>query len=195
MESGKQTARVTKRRDVRVHGELWHTSGVLLKHGQQQPAGSTHQFRAGLVFTAFALEAYLNWLGQNQVPNWKDFERRTPRHKTEIVASQLGIKVDYEKRPWNIVTDLFGFRNTIAHGKPEVLKQATIEPVDADLDKKLGIVLSTEWEQFCTEANAIRAREDVRAIAEGLHSAAAFDQSESTDPFFMGFQTHGASLE
>src|SRR5207248_9961377 len=31
MESTKRTARVTKRRDVRVHGELWHTSGVLLR--------------------------------------------------------------------------------------------------------------------------------------------------------------------
>jgi len=83
----------------------------------------------------------------------------------------------------------------MAHGKPEILEEATVEPVDDALDKKLGIILSTQWERFCTEANAIRAREDVASIAERLHSVAEFDSGESTDPFFMGFQTHGASLE
>jgi hypothetical protein len=193
MQSGKQTARVTKRRDVRVHGELWHTSGVLLKHGQQQPSGSIHQFRASLVFTAFALEAYLNWLGQKQAQTWKR-KRLSPRAKTEAVASRLGIQVDFDIRPWCIVADLFGFRNKLAHGNSQPLQSESIEPVDEELDTKLGILLTTDWEEFCTETNAIRAREDVKAIAEGLHVAANFDQSESRDPFFMGFQTHGASL-
>src|SRR5207237_678151 len=126
---------------------------------------------------------------------WTYLERLTPREKTEVAAERFGMKVDYGKRPWSVVTELFGFRNRMAHGKPELLEEATVEPVDEDLDKKLGIVLSTHWERFCTEANAIRAREDVKAIAEGLHAAAKFDNSESTDPFFMGFQTHGASLK
>lgn len=168
---------------------------MLLLHGQQEPKGSTHQFRASLVFAAFALEAYLNWLGQRQVPNWKYLDRLSPREKIEVNASHLGVKVDFGKRPWSIVTELFGFRNKLAHGKPEILEEATIEPLDDNLDKKLGILLSTKWEQFCTEHHAIRALEDVEAIATQLHTAAQFDHSESTHPFFMGFQSHSASLD
>lgn len=195
MQSAKRAARVTKRRDVRPHGEFWHSSRVLLKQGQEQPRGSVHQFRASLVFTAFALEAYLNWLGHSQVKNWRYLERLKPREKLEVVAGQFGIKVDYGKRPWSTVIELFGFRNDIAHGKPKTLNEATTEPVDEHLDRKLGVFLETPWESFCTEANAIRAREDVEAIAEQLHAAATFETVESTDPFFMGFQSHGATLE
>jgi hypothetical protein len=191
----KRRARVTKSREVRVHGELWHTSRILLKHGKERPEGSTHQFRASLVFTAFALEAYLNWLGHTQVPNWKYLERLNPREKTEVVAGKLGVALDFGTRPWSIVKPLFGFRNDIAHGKPKLLESDTIEAFDENLDAKLGEFLRTEWEEFCTEQNAVRAREDVAAIAELLHCAATFESVESTDPFSTGFQLHGASLE
>ena len=154
-----RTTRVTKSRDVRVHGELWHTSQILLDHGQERPEGCTHQFRASSVFTAFSLEAYLNWLGALRVPNWRHLQGLKPRNKVEVVAGQLGVSIDLDS-----------------------------------LDAKLGVFLRTKWEAFCNEANAIRALEDVEAIANRLHTAAKFNSSESTYPFFTGFQVHGASF-
>lgn len=196
MESVKRSASVTTRRDVRIHAELWHTSYVLLTHGQEKREGSTHQYRASLVFTAFALEAYLNWLGAKRLANWEQdaLERLNPYDKTEEVATKLRVVVDFGKRPWSILNQLFGFRNDIAHGKPELLEKTGVEAVDAHLDKKLGRGLETWWERFCTPKNAVRAREDVETIAQRLHDAAGFDSSESTYPFVMGLQTGSATL-
>lgn len=104
---------------MRIHYELWCTSDFLLRVGQQEATGSAHQFRASLVFRAFALEAFLNWLGQQLLPHWKYLERLKPKEKLDVLAELVHVKPDYGSRPWQIVDHLFSFRNDIAHGKPE----------------------------------------------------------------------------
>jgi hypothetical protein len=188
----RKTANVTKRRDVRTHANLWHTSKCLLERGQEQEKASFHQYMASLVFTAFAFETYLNWIGQKKVANWKYLERLNPKEKLEVVAAQVHVEVKPGQRPWNIVTELFGFRNDIAHAKPQQLTSDTTEPVDEYLDGKLGNLIRTDWERFCTPKNAMRAREDVLSIAQAIHEAAALDGEP--EPFFSGFQVHGATL-
>jgi hypothetical protein len=197
MDSAKwPTARVKRQRDVRTHAELWHTSNCLLDAGQLEPKGSVHQFRASLVFRAFALEAFLNWQGQQLLPHWKDLEHLKPKEKLDLLADLIGVERNYGSRPWQIVKDLFGFRNDIAHGKPEDLSIETLEPLDDYLDGKLGQYIQTEWEQFCTEENALRAREDVEKIATLLYEAADMPKREKgpIGPFAFGFQIHGAEL-
>ena len=189
-------ARVTKQRDVRTHAELWHTSNCLLKAGQDVLEGSAHQFRASLVFRAFALEAYLNWHGEHLIPHWQYLERLTPREKLDLLASLSEVTPDYGSRPWQIVKDLYGFRNDIAHGKPENISSETSEDVDEFLDAKLSTFIKTDWERFCTEENAVRAKEDVKEIASALYNGANMkDKSDGPyGPFAMGFQVHGADL-
>ena len=90
----------------------------LLQKGIELPKGCSHQFRASLVFTAFALEAFLNHIGHNLFKCWDDLERRLgPREKLNIIAERLQVDVNYGILPWQIVKDLFDFRNEIAHGK------------------------------------------------------------------------------
>lgn len=69
-----------------MHSELWHTSNCLLNAGQQSAEGSAHQFRASLVFRAFALEAFLNWLGPQLIPHWQYLERLKPREKLDLLT-------------------------------------------------------------------------------------------------------------
>src|SRR4051812_37108985 len=159
-------ARVTKERDVRIHAELWHTSNCLLQAGQREATGCAHQFRASIVFRAFYLEAFLNWLGPQLVPDWKGRERRlTPKEKLELLADVIHVRPDYGSRPWQSVKAIFDFRNLIAHGKPITLTDETLEHVDESLDGKLGEPLQTDWERFGTEENAVRAEEDIKQIA------------------------------
>jgi hypothetical protein len=195
-EPTKRQARVTKQRDVRIHAELWDTSNCLLKAGQQQRESSAHQFRACLVFRAFALEAFLNWLGPHLISHWKYLERLKPVEKLDLLADLARVKPDYGSRPWQIMKDLFGFRNDIAHGKPESLTSETLEDLDEFLDGKLGEHIQTDWERFCTEENAVRAMEDVEKIATYLYAATdmANKQKGPIGPFDFGFQTHKASL-
>jgi hypothetical protein len=185
-------AKVRKERDVRIHANLWHTSKCLLERGQEQERASFHQFMGSLVFTAFTLEAYLNWLGDKLFPHWKYLERLNPREKLEVISSQLKVKIDFGARPWQVMKDLFNFRNDIAHGKPENLATDTVKQVGDDFDETMGQADQTKWEKFCTRENAERAREDVAKMLETLHSAA---QLKDPGPFFHGFRSHHATLE
>ncbi len=193
----KRKAVVTKSRDVRIHAELWHTANCLLRAGQKEPKGSAHQFRGSLVFRAFALESFLNWLGYNLVPHWKYLERLKPREKLDVLTDLIRVTPDYGSRPWQIVKELFDFRNEIAHGKPENLTSETIEDVDDDLDTKLGEHIQADWEKFGTEQNAVKAKEDVEKIASLLYSTSsvAKKQSGPIGPFTFGFHTHGATIK
>ncbi len=189
-------ARVTKQRDVRTHAELWHSANCLLRAGQENRLGSAHQFRASLVFRAFALEAFLNWQGPYLIPHWKYLERLQPKEKVDLLASLSNVTPDYGSRPWQIVKDLYSFRNDIAHGKPETLSSERSEVIDDFLDAKLGSFIQTDWERFSTEENAVRAVEDVEKIANALYDGAKMrDKGPGPyGPFLAGFQTHGATL-
>ena len=188
---------VTKSRDVRIHAELWHSANCLLRAGQSGPKGSAHQFRGSLVFRAFALEAFLNWLGHHLVPHWEYLERLKPREKLDLLTDLTHVKPDYGTRPWQIVKELFDFRNEIAHGKPENLSRETIEDVDDFVDAKLGEHIQADWERFGTEQNAVNAQEDVEKIADLLYEASgiADKQSGPRGAFAFGFHTHGATLK
>jgi hypothetical protein len=189
-------ARVKKQRDVRVHAGLWHTSDCLLDAGQAVPEGSAHQFRASLVFRAFALEAFLNWQGQHLIPHWKYLEWLNPKEKLDLLASFSHVTPDYGSRPWQIVKSLFGFRNDIVHGKAESLSSERFEDLNEFLDGKLGEYIKTDWELFCTEENAVKAREDVEKIANALYDGANMKEKSAGPygPFLFGFQIHGAEL-
>lgn len=183
---------MSRERDVRIHANLWHTSECLLQRGQEQERASFHQFMGSLVFTAFTLEAYLNWLGDKLFPHWKYLERLSPKEKLEVISDQLGVKIQFGSRPWQIIKQLFNFRNDIAHGKPETLVTETVEPIDDDFDAKLGEPDRTAWEKFCSQENAERAREDVAQILNELHAAADLNDP---GPFFRGFRSLHATVK
>ena len=183
---------LTKERDVRIHASLWHTSRCLLERGQEQEKASFHQFMASLVFTAFSFEAYLNWLGTQLFPHWSYLERLSPKEKLALISDQLKITIDNGQRPWQTIKPLFGFRNDIAHGKPEAIATEATERIDDDLDHKLGQIARTEWERFCSRENAERARTDVEDILKILHAAAAPYLKDGLGPLHHGFQMHSA---
>jgi len=187
-------AHVVKKRDVRIHAELWHSANCLLRTGQADAKGSAHQFRASLVFRAFCLEAFLNWIGQQLVPHWSYLERLKPREKLDLLADLIGVIPDYSARPWQSVKETFAFRNYLAHGKPENIETQSMEDLDDFLDGKLGEIALTEWEQFSTEANAVRAQEDVEQIANQLYEKADIKHDGPLGAFAFGFQNHSASL-
>lgn len=187
-------ARVKKQRDVRIHAELWHTANCLLEAGQKNAKASGHQFRASLVFRAFYVEAFANWLGQHLVPHWAYLERLKPREKLDLLNDLIHLSPDYGLRPWQIVKELFAFRNYLGHGKPEIIETEGLEDLNEFLDGKLGNIAQTEWEQFGTEANAVRAREDVEQIAKLMYEKANVKHDGPRGPFSFGFQIHSAHL-
>jgi hypothetical protein len=175
---------IEKTRDVRMYAEMWHTSEVLLMNGKENAKGCTHQFRASLVFTAFTLEAYLNHIGKKLFKCWDDLDRLRPKEKLNVVADRIGLQVDYGRQPWQIVQDLFGFRNKIAHGRSEELSESV--PLDKYQDEVLPQFVLTDWEKDCNEKKAERAREHVKAIVHSIHEAANIPNEPF--PFVLGAQ-------
>jgi hypothetical protein len=130
------------------------------------------------------------------IPHWKYLERLKPMEKLNLLCDLLHVKPDYGSRPWQIVNELFKFRNTLAHGKPETLSNESLEDIDDTLHRKLGDFLRTDWEQFSTKQNAVRAQEDVQKIATLLFEKvnAKKEIEGPRGPFLGGFQIHGAKL-
>jgi len=189
----KQTRLVSvyKEREVKTYANMWHTSLCLLKKGIDNQEGSFHQFMASIIFTAFTLEAYLNHIGIKLFNNWSDHERLGPREKLDFIANHLGVTVDHGKRPWQIMKQLFGFRNDIAHGKSETIKTNEVIPEKNQDDEYMWRTAETKWEKFCNQKNAIRAREDVEKIVNILHEEGAF---EDDYPFIQGVQIGSATI-
>lgn len=181
----------TKEREVKTYAEMWHTSHCLLKKGLQNPEGSFHQFMASLVFTAFTLEAYLNHIGPKVFNCWEDLERLGPKEKLNVISEQLDVDINYGIRPWQVMKQLFGFRNDIAHGKSVVIKTNDLKPLHKHFDEQFGQLVRTKWEKFCTQKNAERAREDVEAIVQFLYEAGRF---ENDFPFTSGLQLRSATV-
>jgi hypothetical protein len=186
----KRKVKIKKERKVVTYVELSHTSWCLLKKGQDDAEGSTHQFMGSLVFTAFSLEAYLNHIGPKVFRNWVALERLGPQDKLDIIAEKIGLHVDYGKRPWGIMKELFGFRNDIAHGKSIEIAEEQIVPIGKE-DDCIRQFAKTKWEKFCTRQNAERARDDVKEIVKALHAKA---EIKDEFPFVGGFQEAQATL-
>mgnify|MGYP001568389858 CR=1 FL=1 len=181
--------KIEKEREVKTYAELWHTSYCLLKKGEDDTRGSIHQFMASIVFTAFTLEAYLNHIGPKIFSCWDDLERLSPKEKLNVISDRLKVKIDYGVRPWQVMKDLFGFRNDIAHGKSIKIKANVILPLEQNSDDTLYGFEKTKWEKYRTKKNAIKAREDVESIINILYKTSGI---KSDYPFVKGFQLHSA---
>jgi len=186
----KRRSKINKERQVITYAELWHTSEWLLKQGQNQEEGSFHQFMGSLAFTAFSFEAYLNHIGPRVFRNWEALERLGPKEKLDIMAEKIGLSVEYGKRPWGIMKELFGFRNEIAHGKSIKIAEEQIVPLGKE-DDCVRELAKTRWERFSTRQNAEGARKDVEEMVKALHAKA---EIKDEFPFIGGWQDTLATL-
>ncbi|MBT3015118.1 MAG: hypothetical protein AB2672_13840 [Candidatus Thiodiazotropha endolucinida] len=185
----KKKAVVKKERQVNTYAEMWHCSRVMLYNGQEHKEGSYWQFMASLLFTAFTMEAYLNHIGSKLFKCWKDVENLSPPNKLKLICEMLKIDADYSKRPYQSIKLLFKFRNDVAHGKSVKIKSdKQIQYFDKDLDVIMKKPVSTSWERYSTEKNALMCREDIEKIIRELHDKAGIED----DPVFFHGMAFGS---
>ena len=75
-----------------------------------------------ITFSGLALEAFCNVAGDRLVSDWKDFKSSSPIAKLRIICQHLKIPFNRGAQPWQDIFWLVGFRNKIAHAKPEHIK-------------------------------------------------------------------------
>src|SRR5205085_10806359 len=121
-----------------------------------------------------AFEAYLNHVGAQRFKTWAGLERLSTIDKFRFICEMLNVtfpKGDGAP-PVQTLLQLMQFRNTIAHGKSEILSPKPAIHALEKADLALSQRPTTKWEDLIQTADfAKRAREDVEAILTTIHAA------------------------
>ncbi len=160
-----------------------------MERGKAELKGSKWLWMGSHIFTAFSFEAYLNHIGQKLFACWDIFETGiSPEGKLAILCERLGIDLPKDKRPRQTVRKLIQFRNKLAHGKTVRIPQEGLRDADEYLEEFIGKRPLAVWEEYCTEKNVMRAREDIEKVLRLIHGKA----NQENDPLF-GFGMYSAS--
>jgi hypothetical protein len=90
---------------------LLNGADSLLKSAQEHAIGSGHCRTAAVLFSAFAIEAHFNHIGEQRLSFWSIVEPKLSwRQKLNLIVHHFGIKVDDGKRPFQTLNELFKFR-------------------------------------------------------------------------------------
>lgn len=169
--------RVNRDREVNMFGELSHANHVILENSRRENDGCFHEFLSSILISAFKFEALLNHLGTKLLPYWSEMDYLRVENKMNVLCSHLEQIIDKGRRPFQTITELFRFRNAVAHGRPESLSER--ERLESgNLEEIRRKQPLTDWEKLCTIEFAERADADTEEIAAQLWTAANLPKEE-----------------
>lgn len=156
-----------------VHKTVWQVVRRQVAHAEANPNGAMLDDLVAMVFASHALEDYANFLGSKIAPAlWSD-ERKQFRglaEKLAVLHEKCGLPPPEKGwRPHSTVQELKLLRDCIAHPKTIVSESRQTEYVEG---KMPPLFKPSYLEQMVNRERAVRAMEDVEAIAGRLHEAA-----------------------
>ena len=160
-----------KKRQLIAYAELWHTANILIKTGESKVDGYGHMFRAALVFQAFAFEAALNHIGSKTFACWSEIEKLPSRTKLALISDKADLTVDYGSPPFQLLSDLLRYRNSVAHAHTENLDVSYETKQGDDFEDDLYAFTESKWEKFASRDNALSVRACSEEIVEKLYEA------------------------
>jgi hypothetical protein len=168
--------------------DLSHGADVLLQNAQSTKRGSYYTLMGSLLLRAFTFEAYVNHLGAEKSTLWPEVETLRVMDKYSLLCKSLGLTPNFSRRPYQTLGALFRFRNSVAHGKSIVLN---VEKDVSSKDDPHDHIPKTEWEEYVSEPNAVRAAEDISQIITEMHVVAGLGDY----PFVHGVAVSSVSLK
>ncbi|MFN9031567.1 MAG: hypothetical protein ACK5XM_15460 [Betaproteobacteria bacterium] len=158
--------RVFIRREERLfsaHHMLLRAARKGLEAAEKRVPGYRYDILAAMTFSALAIEAVCNAVGEELIADWKrDFEACPPMTKLRVLCEHIGAEFDLGKQPWGNARTLFRFRNDIAHAKPELIKEE--REVAPDFEPALGYQPESKLEKRLTIDQARTALATAEAI-------------------------------
>ena len=129
-----------------------HAAASLRKTAREHRVGSNHTISAALVMTAFSVEAFIQTVGPEVLPNtWdagnKPVERWGVLDKLKAIGKATGIAVDFGSSPWSGIKELFQARDRLAHAKPDDREFELILTIPDGVDERDVLTAALE-EQF-----------------------------------------------
>lgn len=142
---------------------LLHASELQLEVAKQSENGRFNHCLAAMTMTSLAVEALVNAVGSRVIEDWASFERLNPFEKLEQLRGKLGFGFDPTQAPWCTLRYLGGFRNDIAHLKPEAVEETT-RFAESAANKFFFHTPLSKLEKEITVGNATRSLEAVQAL-------------------------------
>ena len=158
-----QLFRKTEERTFFAHHMLLHAAAIAIADAETTEVGRFNKCLSAMVMTALAVEALANAVGIRVVTDWPAFERLRPNEKIDLLLNQLGVARDLTKEPWTTLRYLGGFRNDIAHPKPEEVLRTSVLP-EAGLTKTAFDTPLSALEREITLGNAKRTHAAVQSL-------------------------------
>lgn len=120
----------------------------MMKSGDRRGIGL--DILAAVTMTAFAYEAYLNFVGFTVIQGFVEFQNG--KKKRNQIMAALGIEWKDDARPFSTINRLIEVRDTMAHGKPYFVKD--------------------EWEAVGTHSEL---EEQIRSYRKGIEAQVDYD--------------------
>lgn len=153
-----------------------------LEMAKNTEEGRFYNCLTAMLYSAFCLEAYLNHLGNLEMPNWNKVERKSPMEKLNLLVEKRSYSPNFNERPFKTFGEIFEFRKKIVHGKTEHLKTEEIR--DGEVSGKPPMLM-TLWEGLTTLEMATCFVEDSASMISKLHPIFGF----TTNPFWTQWKT------
>lgn len=174
-----RVVRVGAKRTVFAHVYLHSAASHALDNARLCETGSFFEVIHCLVDCAFCIEAYLNYVGEQRVPNWATRERPlSPSKKLALVTSHLRMPPYKGTKLHHSFQRVFRFRNLIAHGRTETVYGSWIENEDVKGSRRRHQP-ECEWEKLCNIKTAKSILSDTEKLIRQIHEAAGWKR----DPF------------
>ena len=163
-------ARVQQKKNIYVHNDLSNAAYFFKrtideKIEKNERDGLGFYRMACALMLAFTFEAKINFLGHKLLPDWNEMQKFDD--KVGRVLDHLGVRADWDTRPYSSIEGLRQFRNSIAHGKPIEIEYDEFVQVPAEeLDRRVD--MSGEWEAACTPEKLTQASSDLDDIWKDL---------------------------
>ena len=120
--------RKTQEREFSAHHMLLHAAELAIEEAEKSRVGRFNKCLSAMVMSSLAVEALANAVGSRLITDWTIFERLSPLKKIGVIVKELTITYDPKIEPWSSVRWLAGFRNDIAHAKPELVQEEKLLP-------------------------------------------------------------------
>jgi hypothetical protein len=160
MTSGARDFRRVQERHYSAHHTLLRVARFELAKAERKERGWFDSTFVALTFSALAIEALSNAIGDRIVPDWKDFDSASPLAKVRLLAERLDLPYASGSEPWRTICWLGKFRNLIAHPKPEAILDDQFI-TEGDAEKRSFDPPKSKLERQVTVGNAKRALEAV----------------------------------
>jgi hypothetical protein len=162
----RRKVKVEASKTVYTHSYLYIAAVEALKQAKNSEEGRFYTCMTAELFSAFCVEAFLNYFGKEKVSHWEKLEKKlSPLEKLEIICDEIELKVDFEKRPFQSFNSMFKLRNLMVHGKPEHLFADEVQHIRKNEKPKLP---ETKWETLINLKTASKFTEDTQKMFETI---------------------------